>query len=200
MKQDNQRRADASVRGPQLVCSNGRSVQPARSENAAPRGDWTTRKPINSSEWSELTFGRYRGLTLPVVVLLDPDWFFWALERGGFRGRFGREAEEVAVRARAIKVPQDRPPKHVFDHEYDSDGRFLGFVIVSENSFKGRYAIRLPYLDLSQVRALRTYDKRGCRRLHRALCRYFFPGQKLTKRRCEEFFNDDDNFALGRNW
>ena len=35
--------------------------------------------------WSELPFGQRREKTLPQVVLSDPDWFFWAIEKDAFQ-------------------------------------------------------------------------------------------------------------------
>ena len=45
--------------------------------------------------WSLLKFGKHKGKTLPRVVLSDPDWFFWAINRNGFRNR--GEIEDEAV-------------------------------------------------------------------------------------------------------
>jgi hypothetical protein len=50
-------------------------------------------------------------------------------------------------------------------------------------------------LDLSRLRARRVYDKGGGRNLIRDFRRYYFPDHNLTKRRCDEFFDDDDNFV-----
>jgi hypothetical protein len=55
--------------------------------------------------------------------------------------------------------------------------------------------LRLPYLDLSRVSRAKAYDKKGGRcviRHFRFL--YFGAGTRLTKQRCEEFFDDESNF------
>ena len=54
--------------------------------------------------WSIVPFGRYKGKTLPEIIVLDLDWFFWALPK--LYGKLGDEAQELARRARAIKVPK----------------------------------------------------------------------------------------------
>lgn len=48
--------------------------------------------------WSELTFGKHQGKTLPKVVLSDPDWFFWALRKKLFRPPLAAEAEDIAYK------------------------------------------------------------------------------------------------------
>ena len=57
--------------------------------------------------WSILAFGKHKGKTLPQFVFADPDWFFWAIESGVFRGNQRREAERIDARARAIRIPKN---------------------------------------------------------------------------------------------
>jgi hypothetical protein len=40
--------------------------------------------------WSVVPFGRYRGKTLPEIIVRDLDWFFWMLPK--LYGRLGTEA------------------------------------------------------------------------------------------------------------
>ena len=57
--------------------------------------------------WSVLNFGRYRGKTLPQVLLRDPDYFFWAAEDGALdRDGFADDACLLDYRARNIKIPK----------------------------------------------------------------------------------------------
>lgn len=32
--------------------------------------------------WSIVSFGRHSERTLPQIIFSDPDWFFWAIEKG----------------------------------------------------------------------------------------------------------------------
>jgi len=52
------------------------------------------------------------------------------------------------------------------------------------------------HLDLSFLRRLKTYDKLGYREFLRKFRYYFFGSERapLTKKRCEEFFEDRSNF------
>jgi hypothetical protein len=54
--------------------------------------------------WSIPNFGRYRDkMSLPEVVLHDPDYFFWASDTCAFHKRGFPEAGGLAEKARYIK-------------------------------------------------------------------------------------------------
>ena len=57
-----------------------------------------------------------------------------------------------------------------------------------------KWSIRLPYLDLRLPRSYKAYDKKGYKKLIRDFRRLYFDGRNLTKKRCEAFFDNDDNF------
>src|SRR5437868_4840635 len=78
----------------------------------------------NNMTWSSLTFGKYSGRTLPEVLLIDADWFFWATSRGVFKGRLAVEARELGRKARAIKIPKRRPSRWAVEYSYEDNGRF----------------------------------------------------------------------------
>jgi hypothetical protein len=56
--------------------------------------------------WTIVTFGRYRGKTLPQIALIDPDWFFWAMENQIFSRspQLKEEANDIRRKATRIKV------------------------------------------------------------------------------------------------
>jgi hypothetical protein len=54
----------------------------------------------------------------------------------------------------------------------------------------------MPFLDLAYVRHGNIHDIRDCRILIRDFRPLHFGGLNLTKRRCEEFFEDVDNFTV----
>jgi hypothetical protein len=151
-------------------------------------------------KWTTLNFGKYAGFSLPQVIMRDPDYFFWAFDEGVFqgRGRLADEAEDVASKAKAIKIPKPDPENWEVECRYGDDGRFmeLGFVPAGEPSYCGyRNVSRSAYIDLSVIRHSRTYDKRGCKYLLRDFCHLYFGDDiRLTKRRCEKFFSRRRNF------
>jgi hypothetical protein len=81
-----------------------------------------------------------------------------------------------------MEVPEDRPP-----HQGSS------------------ITIRKEVIDLSIPRQIANYDKFGCGNMPIGVKIYLFGSKKvrLTKRLCEEFFADDNNFEIDiitRQW
>ena len=59
-----------------------------------------------------IDFGkRHNGKSLPYVLLHDPDWFFWAIEKDVFDRHLGlvAEAHELNYKARNVKIPKPNP-------------------------------------------------------------------------------------------
>jgi hypothetical protein len=144
--------------------------------------------------WSAVPFGRYQGKTLPEIIVRDADWFFWVVPK--LYGKLADEAEELARRARAIKIPNRRRKRLEVEYRYEMDHRFCGFAFVdADNAQYSRWATRLPYLDLSLPLRRKKYDKRAGRIMIRDFRTHYFGERKrLTKQRCEEFFSNDRNF------
>jgi hypothetical protein len=143
--------------------------------------------------WTVVPFGKYKGKTLPEIIVRDLDWFFWVAPK--LYGRLADEAQELARKARGIKIPKGHRRKLEVEYRYDVDNRFCGFAFVKIETWHSRWTIRLPHLDLVSPLRGKKYNKRAGRimirdfRLH-----YFGKHKRLTKARCEEFFSDDRNF------
>ena len=144
--------------------------------------------------WSVVPFGKYQGHTLVEIVVRDPDWFFWMVPK--LYDKLGQQAEDLARRIQAIKIPKSSAHKWAVEYRYDCDQRFLGFALVRAGSaFSCRWATRLPHLDLTWPLRQKRYDKRAGRIVMRDFRRQFFgERRRLTKQRCEEFFSNDANF------
>jgi hypothetical protein len=144
--------------------------------------------------WSTVPFGKYQGNTLPQILLLDPDWFFWMLPK--FYGPLALEAKALAERATRIKIPKKKPQKWCLEYHFDDEDRFCGFTFVRASSPQHlKWSVRFPYLDLSIVRGRKAYDKGGGRRLIRYFRHYYFGDLNFTKDRCEAFFDDATHFV-----
>jgi hypothetical protein len=78
--------------------------------------------------WSTMPFGKYGGQTLPEIIIRDPDWFFYMLPN--LYGRLGEEAQNLARKARAIKIPKSRPRNWTIEYRYDCDQGFCGLALV----------------------------------------------------------------------
>jgi hypothetical protein len=142
--------------------------------------------------WTVVPFGKYKGKTLPEIIVHDLDWFFWALPK--LYGKLADEAQTLARNARAIRVPKSDKGKLEVEYRYDVDNRFGGFAFVKTETWHSRWTIRLPHLDLSWS-LRRKCDKRAGRIMIRDFrLNYFGKRKRLTKARCEEFFSNDRNF------
>jgi hypothetical protein len=143
--------------------------------------------------WTVLSFGKHQGKTLPLIILDDPDWFFWVLP--GLYGQLKTEADDLARKAAKIKIPRRNPRKWRVEFRFEHGDRFCGFDIVRADSFmNSKWSIRLPYLDLRLPRSYKAYDRQGYRNLIRDFRRLYFHDRYLTKKRCEAFFDNGDNF------
>jgi hypothetical protein len=89
--------------------------------------------------WTVVPFGKYESRTLPEIIMLDPDWFFWMLPK--FNGKLAKEAVEVARKARAIKIPKEKGKKLLVEYRYELDTesmmgrRFCGFELVADSAY-----------------------------------------------------------------
>jgi hypothetical protein len=146
--------------------------------------------------WSTIKFGKHAGKTLPQVLLSDADWFYWALEDNVFKGPLVNEAKKLADKARWIRIPKPDPENWRIEYIFMADGKFAGFEIVNPNRPPHQGSMRSDHLDLSVVRQTKRYDKLGHKLLLKTFRYYFFGKENasLTRKRCEEFFNNERNF------
>ena len=152
--------------------------------------------------WSELRFGKHKGKSLPQVLFSDPDWFFWAYEKKVFHDRLKTEADRIHARATHIRIPDKGDENRVAEYAvHPNQGKFAGMELVpaSRPPHKGSTpTFRSKVIDMSIPRRLAPYDKLGCRLLVRSIKFHVFGDEKarMTKERCEVFFDDTSRFAL----
>lgn len=151
--------------------------------------------------WTTLQFGKHKGKTLPQVVFSDPDWFFWAIEEGLFKGLLKAEANMINTRARSIRIPNNASGN--LEAEYlihPPTGKFAGMDIVpkSQPLHQGSSpAFRKTVIDLSTARSIAPYDKLGCKNLVSAAKHALFGSSsaRMSSERCESFFDTLANFV-----
>ncbi len=153
--------------------------------------------------WTPLNFSPYEGKTLPQVLFKDPDFFFWAHEKGIF-GQYGddlkREAERIHAKSTSIRIPQAGPNRLLVEYRFRyGGGTFVGFDLVPEDRppHEGSTpTFRASHIDMSVPRGQKGYDKQGYRMFLRSLKHWLFgdAGVRMTRQRCEEFFDDESNF------
>ena len=151
--------------------------------------------------WSILRFSKHKGKTLPQILFSDPDWFFWAIEENVFKGQLKDEAERIDARARAIRIPNNTRGKlqaEYFVHRPTGKFGDMEIVPASRPLHQGSSpAFRKDVIDLSVPRNIARYDKLGCRTLLSSAKHVLFGSRsaRMTKERCETFFDDPKNFA-----
>jgi len=152
--------------------------------------------------WTPLNFGRHEGKTLPQVLFVDPDWFFWAYENGILTKVLPEESEEIYEKARSIRVPQSGGEKKVVEYViHKPTGKFGTIELIPESRPHHQGSsptFRSNVIDLSIPRQIASYDKFGGKVLISVLKLILFGNGKynMTKRRCEEFFENDENFSV----
>jgi len=153
-------------------------------------------------QWSKVHFGKHKGKTLPQIIFSDPDWFFWAIDEDAFdnKGRLSQEARDLFHKATHIKIPNNSDGNLAIEYIlHQPTGKFSHFDVVpsSRPAHKGgSTTFRLAYIDMSVPRQIEDYDKQGYKNFIASFKYYLFGGEsvRLTKKRCEEFFNDSENF------
>jgi hypothetical protein len=79
--------------------------------------------------WSAVPFGKYAGKTLPEIVVRDLDWFFLIVPK--LYGKLANEAEGLARRARAIKIPNSGRKRLEVEYRYEMGHRFCAALRLS---------------------------------------------------------------------
>ncbi len=150
--------------------------------------------------WTIVTFGKYKGNTLPQIVIKDPDWFFFAFEKQFFKGDLKSEAELINDRARRIRIPHEGSTKLVAEYiVHPSTNKLADLQFVPEDRpmhAGSSRSFRRDHIDLSAARSFSAYDKSGGKILVQKMKQLLFrdPAYRLTRKRCEELFDNDQNF------
>jgi hypothetical protein len=148
--------------------------------------------------WTVVSFGKHKGKTLPQIVLVDPDWFFWAVEEQVFNrsAQLTSEAKEISRKARRIKVVAKTRVEYAI-HPHARKLADVSVVPASTPRHEGSSVTHVAdFLDLSTARQVAPYDKLGGHIIVRALKFHVFGDEnaRLTRKRCEGFFDNDSNF------
>jgi hypothetical protein len=150
--------------------------------------------------WTTVDFGMYKSaiLSIPEVILRDPDWFFWACENNAFPGHCARQVADLAQKEVNIKIPEQYRRHGAVEYFYESGGIFDDFDVVhsSDQPSTGRKSTRSDRLDLSLPHACSQFAKEGSRGMMCTFRNLWFgdPGHVITKEEAEAFFEDPANF------
>jgi hypothetical protein len=150
--------------------------------------------------WMKVNLGKWAGKekTLPQILIADPDWFFWAISKGVFKGILADQAEMLARRAKAIKVPVSNGPARCVQHWVSVAGEYSHFKLISADQpphYGSSTEIRHETLDLEFLRFIAHYDKAGYNQMIKNFKLHWFGGRAFTKGKVESFFADPANFV-----
>jgi hypothetical protein len=152
--------------------------------------------------WTVVNFGKYAGKALPQIVLRDPDWFFWAVENQIFKSpQLKGEANDIYRKATRIRVTGPKGCKAKVEYAIHPHVNKLADVSVipeSQPQHRGSSPTLVEdVFDLSMARQISPYDKFGGKIIVRSLKHHVFGNgnTRLTRHRCEKFFDDDSHFA-----
>ena len=147
--------------------------------------------------WTTVGIGKYKDKSLPQILFTDPDWFFSAYEEQIFQGFVKEEADAIYRRATSIKVPQPGGERLVADYYMQHPtGKFDHLEIVPASQPKHKRTVRKEVIDLKTAHDLAYRDKHGGRLLIADIKYHLFGDTKvkMTKAKCEEFFDHKENF------
>jgi hypothetical protein len=157
---------------------------------------------MSEIKWTIVKFGKFasKKMSLPQIVLTDPDWFWYMVQKKAFTGTLAQEAADIAKKAQKIRIPSKNAKRWKVLNYLTPEGAFSHFEIVDAKAACARASPKTrvtDFIDLSLPHRLKPYDKKGNKRLIKGF-KYQLYGRtnvRLTKRRCEEFLADPDNFG-----
>lgn len=153
--------------------------------------------------FTPVNFGKYKNITIPQIVFADLDYFIWAFTNGIFKTPANiKEATYVYQRIQNIKIPKENYENYEVEYVVHPPTFTFGkFEIVEKSTLLhsgGSSAFRTKNIDLTVVKSIKDYDKLGSKLIIDCLKSYYFGTRsfRMTKKRCEDFINDDSNFIL----
>ena len=163
------------------------------------------------SNWLDLRFTKYKGRSLPEIIFLDPNWFFWSCEQKIFKANINEmlvsQADSLFKKATHIKPPfigKGRPVVQYFVNQ--RNGKFAQIKVVSDTIMPSELGVTPIFtktaIDWSIPRNLNFNDKEGTESIvRRTKILYFGVDFHMSRARAEEFFDDDRRFDMaGVNW
>lgn len=136
------------------------------------------------------------GIRPAELILTNPGYFYWWLEKFTHYGAVGMQAWEVAQKARHILPPRATPSKYRFDLRFDGSGRLKSYeVVLGSKPLSSRPNIlRVKHLDMSLLSTAGPNSNIACNGILECIETEFLPDKKLKYWDYQEFFDDPGNF------
>lgn len=152
-----------------------------------------------SMPWTTLNFGLHAGKTLPQVIFDDLGYFFWGFEKGVFQDeRLRNEAMEIASKFERIRILNNEDASLVVEYFMAPRSRnFSHFHVVPRDQPEHQDGSRSDFIDLCASWHANPKDKGGYKLLIWHVKEHLFGNGnvKMSREKCEAFFDDDSNFA-----
>lgn len=168
-------------------------------------------------KWNKVNFGtnkKVQNKTLPQIMFIDPDWFFFQYERDNsyLKKAFGIQADTIYQRSRNIKPREGHYIKHFLFCDNTSDGFTPISIEKAEQKFSECIESSITCQDLDFLdtqkffifkridlrfpKTLKQYDKKSCKFFVDELKEYLSLGKRITEQKAIDFFENDENFIL----
>jgi hypothetical protein len=155
--------------------------------------------------WTPMKFGKHEFMTLPQILFLDPDYFFWAYEKSVFKFDIITEAQEIYEKATAIRVPQIGAEKTFVEYIVDAGTKKFGTLRIVTGDLQSYKPMTrnlvLEVIDMRVPRQICKRDRTGYKTFLCAMKGILFgdPSHRMNQQRSEEFFENEDNFDLPKS-
>ena len=157
------------------------------------------------SNWLDLRFTKYKGRSLPQIIFLDPNLFFWSCEQKIFKANINEmlvyQADSLFKKATHIKPPFIGEGKPVVEYFLNpARWKFSHIRVVRESKFSelgDAPLLTRTVIDWSIPRNLNYYDRAGTESIVRQTKVLFFGVDfHMSRARAEDFFDKDRNFDM----
>lgn len=139
-----------------------------------------------------ITFGKYKGHTIPWVAFHDPEYLFKISETATEFKSLKDDLNFVCYTSKRIKVPGNRRIRYITNAE----GQFESIEV--EHPFFDDGDVYQDMIDLSYPISLGRNSRAVCKLLVRQLKSLLFgsPRKRMTEESCQQFFRNPDNFRI----
>jgi hypothetical protein len=149
-------------------------------------------------EWSTVRIGKFNGLTMPEIALIDPAYFYWSISDRVFQGRIAREQGFIVARLAHLLPPESETIDREFRVVLARYRSLEKVSIVSAKKKRAAGTYRTPHLDVRAVlEAVAGHKRDNAGEIISAfICETYFDGRPISRHSCQAFFSNDAYYGL----
>lgn len=151
--------------------------------------------------WAKVDFGTHKGKTLPEIILQDPDYFIWCIDKAIFNNHpeLVDEADSLWRKMRSIKIPNNENNEMVVDYKIDNEKSEINRIILNgvDTQRDKNTVHRAGYLDLSFAHYYSNEKRNATIKVLPEIFKIVFGEMKIRPSivEFEEFLLNEDNFG-----